>query len=497
MNGLGRKMATGAAWMVLAKFLDRSLGLISTVILARLLLPSDYGVVAMAWSLIAVIELLGTFSFDIPLIQYRNAVRRHYDTAWTFNVIFGTGSAAALLLLAFPIADFYDEPRLPAVVAVLAFGSLVQGMENIGVVDFRKEMRFDKEFRFMLGKKLCAFLVTVPLAFVLRNYWALVAGMLTSRFAGIVLSYAMHPYRPRPSLAARAELFRFSKWLFVNNIIFFGNNRAADFVVGKLAGPQALGLYTVASEVASLPTTELVAPINRAVYPGYARTSANLEDLRRAYLKVISIIVMLALPAAAGIAVTAELIVPVVLGENWLGAIPLMQILAIYGAVIAIQTNIAAVYLALAKPQILTMLAVVNLVVLLPLLVVLAGAAGAVGAAWAYLGTACVVAPINFFVLFRSLQLKLSAFAEVVWRPLLATLFMVAIVRVWSGQTAVWLGESMLVARLLSAVLLGAIGYGACVLLLWTLSSRPAGAERHILSEALRLGFARRMRAAR
>src|SRR5690606_34676539 len=110
----------------------------------------------MAWSLIAVIELLGTFSFDIPLIQYRNAVRRHYDTAWTFNVIFGTGSAAALLLLAFPIPDFYDEPRLPAVVAVLAFGSLVQGMENIGVVDFRKEMRFDKEFRFMLGKKLCA-----------------------------------------------------------------------------------------------------------------------------------------------------------------------------------------------------------------------------------------------------------------------------------------------------------------------------------------------------
>jgi O-antigen/teichoic acid export membrane protein len=485
-------MATGALWMVLAKFIDRSLGFLATIILARLLLPEDYGIVAMAASLIAVIELFGTFGFDIPLIQHRDPDRRYYDTAWTFNVIFGAATAVILLLLAVPVANFYEEPRLPAIVAVLAVGSFVQGLENIGVVNFRKEMQFRKEFSFMLSKKISGFLVAVPLAFILHNYWALIAGMLTSRCFGVAVSYFLHPYRPSLSLAARKELFRFSKWLLLNNIIFFGNNRSADFVVGKLAGPQALGLYSVASELASLPTTELVAPINRAVFPGYAKTSSKLEDLRAAYLKVISIILILALPAATGIAATAELIIPVVLGDKWLAAIPLMQILAIYGAVIAIQTNIAAVYLALAKPQVLTMLAIVNLMVLLPSLVLLSARAGATGAAWAYLGTACVVAPLNFFVLFRSLQLRLSAFMQVVWRPLLATLFMVAAVRIWSYQTEAWLGESLQVLRLLSAVLCGAITYVVCVLLLWLLFSRPEGAERYILSSiAERIGFRR------
>ncbi len=369
-------MAKGAIWMVTFKLLDRSLGLLSTIVLARLLVPADYGIIAMAMSLIAILELITTFSFDIPLIQNPNATKHHFDTAWTFNVIFAVSVAAILVVLAAPTARFYSDPRLVAVIAALALGSLVQGFENVGIVEFRKSMQFNREFQFMFGKRLAAFVVTVTLALVLRDYWALVAGMLTARIFGVALSYYLHPYRPSFSLRAHADLFGFSKWLFLNNALFFVNNRSADFVIGKVAGARALGLYGMGYEISNLPTTELIAPINRAVFPGYAQTATDLSGLRRAYLSVISMILMLALPSAAGIAAIAPLMVPVILGPKWLQAIPVIKILAFYGAAMAVQTNMASVFLALAKPRVLTILAAANAAALLPALLVLTFSCG-------------------------------------------------------------------------------------------------------------------------
>jgi O-antigen/teichoic acid export membrane protein len=214
-------MAHGAFWMVLFKLLERSIGLVSTVILVRLLLPADFGLVAMATSIIAVLELLGALNFDAALIQNPNAERRHYDTAFTFNVLFGSVCALLLLLLAWPAAGFYNEPRLTPVIAWLALSTWIGGFENIGVVAFRKNMRFDQEFKFLLAKKLIAFAVTVSLAFALRSYWALVVGMVTSRACGVVISYFSQAYRPRLTLSARHELLHFSRWLLLNNILFF------------------------------------------------------------------------------------------------------------------------------------------------------------------------------------------------------------------------------------------------------------------------------------
>src|SRR5262249_40582000 len=112
MQNINRSMAKGAAWMVFFKITDRSIGLLSTMILAKLLLPADFGLVAMATAIIAMMELLGSFSFDLALIQKQQAEPRHYDTAWTFNVLYAVGAACVLLLLAWPVAHIYGEPRL-------------------------------------------------------------------------------------------------------------------------------------------------------------------------------------------------------------------------------------------------------------------------------------------------------------------------------------------------------------------------------------------------
>ena len=491
MKITGRQIAKGAAWMVLFKFTERGLGLISTIILARLLIPQDFGVVAMAMSVIAVLELMGAFSFDVALIQNANAGRDHYDTAWTFNVLFALASALLLVVLALPMAIFYAEPRLEYVMYWLAVGMAVQGFENIGVVAFRKDMRFDKEFKFLFGKKISSFAVTVPLAFILQDYWALVIGTLTGRLAGTLLSYLVHEYRPRFSLAARSELFHFSKWMFFNNVAAFFRYRSADFIVGRFGGPHALGLFSVAYEISNLATTELVAPINRAVFPGYAKMSNDVAELRQGYLNVAALIALLSLPAAFGIAVIAPLLVPVFLGDHWLETIPLIQILAVFGALVAIQNNNGSALLALGKPQVVTGLAALSGILFLPMLIVLTMWYGVMGAAWANLIVVLVMIPINYVFIFRALNMRTSHIVREIWRPIVATAVMTVAIQWYVVEIVAATNIGMQIAHLMVSIVIGLITYPVASLALWQFSGRPSGAEQHVL-DYLRRYLARR-----
>ncbi|MDE2399299.1 MAG: lipopolysaccharide biosynthesis protein, partial [Burkholderiales bacterium] len=312
----GGQIAKGAAWLMAFKAFDKGIGLISTLVLARVLTPADFGLVAMAMVVVAFTELMSAFGFDSALIQRQDAGRAHYDTAWTFNLIFGAGAALVLFALALPMARFYSDERLVAVLAVLACGSFIGGFENIGVVAFRKELDFRSEFRFLAGKRIAGFVVTVSLALALHSYWALVAGTVTGRAMSVWISYRLHPYRPRPSLAARADLMHFSRWIFFSSLITFVSSRSTDFVLGRTVGAAGLGVYSVSYQIAMMPSTELIAPLNRAVYPAYARLAADLPALRTRFLEVFGVICLVAIPVSAGLFGAADAAVRVVLGTN-------------------------------------------------------------------------------------------------------------------------------------------------------------------------------------
>lgn len=482
MHDAGRKLASGAAWMVLFKLAERTLGVISTLILARLLVPADFGLIAMATAFVAMLELLGAFGFDIALIHRQDATRAHYDTAWTFNVAVGALLAVAVVAASGPIAAFYREPAVQPLICTLALGSLAQGFENIGVVAFRKELAFDKEFRFQVAKKLAMFLVTVPLAFVLRSYWALAAGIVTGRVVSVFLSYRVHAYRPRLTLAAAADLARFSKWLLLNNVLAFARERAADFVIGRTHGSRALGLYNVSYEIANLPTTELVMPINRAVYPAYARMSGDAEVLRTGFLSVLAMIAFFTVPAGAGIAATAHLLAPVVLGHQWLDAVPLIELLALFGVTMSLQTNSYSVYLAIGKPHLQTAMSALFLLFMLPAMIELGVRYGAFGAAQACLFAGLAILPLNYATVMRHLRIGVAPVLRLLWRPLVAAAGMFWGVREFLALAAApGYGLEGLV-WLIGAVVLGCGLYFALVLVLWRLAGRPAGAESAILT---------------
>ena len=482
IQNVNRAMAKGALWMILARFSDRALGLISTLFVVRFLTPNDFGIVAMGMSFIAVCELFGQLGLDTALIQNTNATRRHYDTAWTFNVIFAAVTGAATVLVAEPAARYYGEPRLAPIMLCLAAGQLILGFENIGVVAFRKELRFKKEFEFFFYKALTGLVVTVPLAFVLRNYWALIIGIVFERVAGVGLSYYLQEYRPRWSLEARRELFHFSKWMVVFNACNVVNTRGVDFIIGKIAGARALGVFNISYEMSTLPTSELIAPINRAVFPAYAQKSANRGVLRQAYLDVIGMIAVLAVPAGTGIAATANLIVLLVLGEKWVEALPLVPVLAFYGVLTSIKTNTDYVYLALGKPNISAYLRAVQTSLLLPSLILLSMRYGVIGAAYGYLFSQVIFTVISFSVLFRVLSCSIVQLLRVLWRPFTSALLMFVILQLLASEfSPESSNDTVLMMHFLVAVIFGTALYGSSLYTLWIFSGKPIGAESRIL----------------
>jgi lipopolysaccharide exporter len=474
MNDLRNKMAKGALWMLLFKFLDRSVGLISTLVLVRLLSPSSFGVMAMATSLIAILELIGAFGFDNALIQRDRADRRHFDTAWTFNVLFGVIICLILQLLAYPAARFYRLPELASVIQILAFSPLLMGAQNIGVVAFRKELDFRREFMFLTSKRLLTFPLTIGLAFLWRSYWALVLGTIAGRLLELHLSYRLHPYRPRLSLQAAADLFQFSKWVFALNTLTLLRDRSADFVIGRVLGAHSLGLFSVSYEISRMPGTELVAPINRAVYPAYARLASDLDKLRQEYVSVMAMICLLAVPAVAGVAALAQLIVPIVLGVKWLAVVPVLQYLSFFGILQVMQSNASVMFMALGRGDVFTRLTAVYVVLLIATLALMVQKYGLQGAALSYLVVALVMLPITVTAILRTIHLRFSTYLREVWRPLAAATAMFLIVKSQADRVVTTGSTGRLLGVALALVVLGAVVYVAVIYVTWWISGKPA-----------------------
>jgi len=482
---INKKMAKGAAWMVAFKLAQRSLTLVSMIVLARLLVPEDFGLVALATVFLAALEMMSAFSFDIALIHHKNPKRVHYNTVWTIQLLFSLSIGALLFLSAVPLSNFYAEPRLVYILMALSLGSILYGLENVGVVNFRKELEFDKEFIFLFSGRVVGFVVTITAAFLLRSYWALVLGITATKLTSLVASFVMSPYRPGLSLKAFNELFNYSKWLYINNLLQFLRHRSADFIIGKTAGPDALGTYVLAYEIAGIPTTEMVAPINRAVFPGYVKMASCIKKLRQGYLDVIGLIALLALPAAAGIAASSELIVLVLLGERWADAAPLISILGISGAIMAMESNIGSVYMALGKPRMIAILYGFYVAILVPMIVVMTSEYGAIGAAWACLITGIINIPVYYLAMFQTLHIKLRKFLAVVWRPITGSAIMYFAVRAVTSNIETELGSIEALPYLLGVILLGVVVYAALISIMWLASGKPDGAEQVALQESL------------
>jgi len=477
-------IARGAAWMVLLRLFDRSLGLISTTVLARLLVPADFGLVAMAMSVIAVIELATAFSFEIALIQKPAPEREHFDTAWTLNIIIAMLGALVTVALARPAASFYGAPRLGPVMWAIAGAWLISGFENTGTVNFRREMNFSAEFRWMASKRVLSFVATMIAAFTFRSYWALVIGMATSRIGGVVISYVVQPFRPRLSLSTARELVGFSGWMLANNMAIVVFSRLPQIYVGRVLGAKTLGAYAVSSEIAQMVHTELVAPINRSMFPGYARLAHDADAFRRVCVEATAVILLIVLPVSAAVAVLAGPMVRVLLGEQWGEAVPIIRVLAFSGAIAALNSNNLSAYIALGRPHIPTIFLAARVLIFAAILMALSSTPSAVAVASAELVASLGSLLVSLPMLLSMLRLTVRDYVATMWRPLIASALGAAAVHTAIDALEQSGSFSIAALELLFGLLLGAMLYPLLLWMLWRVSGRPEGAETSIARRA-------------
>ena len=174
---------------------------------------------------------------------------------------------------------YYGDPRVGTIAYIIALRPAIEGFENIGQVDFRRDLRFDLEFRYWVYRRLVTFVLTIGVALWLRNYLALAIAAPISGAVTVFLSYLMCPYRPRFSFRQFAEIWRFSKWWMVLEFTAFFGNRGEAFILGGLTSPQVIGAYSVSGDLTAHLTHDVVGPIGRSLMPNYAKVSSNPDQL--------------------------------------------------------------------------------------------------------------------------------------------------------------------------------------------------------------------------
>ncbi len=398
----------------------------------------------------------------------------------------GLAIALILLLSSHWVSQYYEQPALENVLSWLAITTLLNGFYNIGVADFRRMMDFRKDFLLWVPPRLFGTLVTIIVAFWLRNYWALVVGLIARVTGLVVLSYAMHPLRPRFSIAGWAELFHFSKWLSLYNVVVFISGGCAAFTLGRLMGPASIGVYGLANEVSSLPLTEISGPIRRALYPAFAQVMHDgREKLRGVFVRGLATTLCLTLPVTVIISVLAKPIVLFALGPNWVDAIPIVQILVIFASIELCTQQVPQAQIVLGSVRSLALASLAILILRIVAVVVLTTYAGLSGTAWAMVIVSTIQAPVFFRLVMHELKITVADIFRAVWRTVLATAAMAA---------SAWIVGDFLLSKPLpyqaDAIIVAvtsAFIYLACHTLLWILAQKPNGVER----ELLRLGLSR------
>lgn len=480
---IGSSMARGAGWMVLARLAAKSLSFVSTLVLARLLTPDDFGLVATGILLYGALDEILMFSIEAAIIKERNADRSHYDTGFTLDLMRGFLIGAILAFAAGPIAVFFGDPRVKLIVLTMVPIAILNGFTNIGTVDFRKNMQMHREFQLHFVPRLAAFLVTLALAWVYRSYWALVMGMFVQSLASVLLSYAMHPLRPRLSLRKTREIFHFSFWMWLTNVLLLVRTRADAFVVSKFAGIEAFGEYSLARQIAEITSTELLAPIQRALFPAYALVSDDMAALRGAYIKTVGATMLVVAPITLGIALTAEFSIPLLLGPKWLAIIPLVQILAAAGLIHVISANVSPIFFALGRPGLISWVTIFNIAVLLPLLLLLVPLYGIKGGAIALAITAGLSTVVYLFLVKHILKFRFVDLVKAVARTIAgSSLMCLAVILVNHAWTSNGPVESAILP-LLSAIVVGAVVYTASIVSFWRLWGDEDTAETWIFNK--------------
>lgn len=359
------------------------------MLLARVIAPDQFGIMAIVLAVIALFDALTEVGVAQAVIQNkRGGTPEFLNIAWWFSLLRGVLIVAVSLPFIPAIASFYDQPSLEQLLAVAMVSMVFTGATSPRIYALQREFRFGATLWTTQGSGILGTLFTLGLGLYLRDVWALVWGTVFEAFARFVLSFIFCPIRPRLHLdrAARAELFKFTRGMAGLPILTFILLQADTFVLGKVVSAEVLGLYSMAIVLSSFPLTVFSKVVQPMVVPLFATFQENLDALRGAFLRITTLVWMFGLPMGTYLAVFSGPILTTVYGSAYAAAAGPFAVYSFYTVVYMSSMVSFSVYLALARPGTQRAFTILRAALIIVTMYPMAVWLGPVGAALSLLG---------------------------------------------------------------------------------------------------------------
>src|SRR5256712_2066539 len=460
---LDRSLVRGLAYTGAARWLAQLLAWASTLVVARLLAPEDYGLVGMAFVYIGLVALVNEFGLGTAIITRRELTDDQLAQLNTLSVAIGLTALAISWGAAIPLAHFFGAPPLRWVVLTMSLGFLISGFQTVPGALLQRELQFKWLALLEAYQAVIMGASMVLLALIGLGYWTLVVGNLlgTTFLTAMVVAKRSHRFAwPRPR-KLRAAL-TFSSHVLIGRLAWYVQANADFFVAGRVLGQWALGVYSVGWTLASVPVDKVSAIASRVTPAFFSAVQTDRAALRRYLLALTEALALITLPLAWGLALVTDEVVLILLGEKWQAVTGPLRILAVVASLRAIVTLLSQILNATGHSRVSMYKGIFDAILLSAAFWVGSGQ-GTVGIAAAWLTIyPLLVLPVYWFV-FREIALPPAQYLRVIWPALSGALVMAAaVITLKLLLPATW----ELLLRFLIEVSAGA-GVYLAILLVW------------------------------
>lgn len=483
----GKRTILASFSLIAARLGGRGIDFIALLVLARLLTPADFGVVAVAMSLILIVEAVFELPVSQVLIVEPQINRAMLDTAFTLSIVRGLLLATMVGAAAVPFALFYGDPRLMPLICVLAVAPAVRGIQNPGMIRYDRALDFKRQISMDIVSKLMSFIVSSMLAYLTHSYWALAWGTVLTPVLLMIMSFALVPYRPRLTLT-EWHLFRsFLGWLSAGQVISALTWQIDRLVLGWAMSKPAVGRFTLADNLSALPNQILLTPIVAPLSVSLSTVRHDQQRLQADYLKLVSVVALVGFPTLTGLALLADPFVHVALGPAWGNAGAILRWLALAAIPSLLWMPFNTLALATKRSWLIFSRQLLDLAVKVPVTIVLILTYGLIGACMARGIATTVLGIASLLAAHKLIAVRIRDQLHAIARPAFASAVMVVLLY-WP---VAWLSDALplplLAALMLCIAAAGALIYTAVVGALWYLAGRPAGGEAFVHSQATTL----------
>lgn len=333
--GYTKHAIRGAGWNGALQVATTVLAAVKIVVLARILTPNDFGLFALVVITLGILEATSETGINPTIIQSEKSISYFLDTAWVISLIRGLLISILMILMGFVLRSVYQSEQLLTLVGLAALIPIIKGFINPAIVTLQKDFRFfrDTVYRFLV--LVVEVSSTIVIALLLRSVFAMVLGLIVSASFEVVLTWLMFNVRPRLNyISSRArEIFTNMKGLNILSILGYASENVDSLIVGKVVGTSGLGIYQNSYGFTHKLNLQLAKSVQHGTFPVYARMSNDQPRLRRAYLRTVSTSIGIFTVIAIPFFLFPELTVSILLGNQWLEAVPLIRPLLIAGII--------------------------------------------------------------------------------------------------------------------------------------------------------------------